>query len=263
MNDKFKSLLRSGWVVPIVGAVGFGAGVAVGYFATRRQYNEVQTKIQKLEENTVEFEFKVAEQQAALQWELQQAAEVTKSLKDQGSILLGTLQELRVVREEEGVQLATQHHPSAVRSPEPEEDPQDEGGAVYSIFRDADDAWDYKIELQNRDPSKPYVLHVDEFVADEKEWDSQSTLTWYEGDSILTDSQDTPIYDPVALIGPLRFGHGSLDPNVFYVRNEKLQAEYEIIRDLGSYTEIVLGQEMERRDRREIKHMNVRKFRGD
>jgi hypothetical protein len=262
MNDKFKSLLRSGWAVPVVGAVGFGAGVVVGYLGTRRQYNQIEAKIAKLEEDTVGFEFRMAEKEGEFNAQLQQAAHVTRELKEQGQELLQSLVQLRVVREEEGVQLSTQHHPSAIRAPEPEE-PQDEGGAVYSIFRDADDAWDYKIELQNRDPSKPYVLHVDEFVADEKEWDSQSTLTWYEGDSILTDSQDTPIYDPVALIGPLRFGHGSLDPNVFYVRNEKLQAEYEIIRDLGSYTEIVLGQEMERRDRREIKHMNVRKFRGD
>jgi len=260
MNEQFKSLVRRHWAVPVVGAIGFGAGVAVGYLLTRKQYNEIEEKIEKLESNQLEFDFKAAEHEAKLQWELQQAAKVTKDLREQGDVLLGTLQQLHVVREEEGVQLATEHHPSAIRNP-PEE--QDTGGTVTGIFDSAGDEWDYKTELQVRDPSKPYVIHVDEYVADEKGWDSQSTLTWYEGDEILADSGDTPVYDPAALIGPLMWGHGSLDPNVFYVRNEKMQAEYEIIRDYGSYQEIVLGQQMERQERREIKHGNVRKFRRD
>jgi hypothetical protein len=48
------------------------------------------------------------------------------------------------------------------------------------------------------------------------------------------------------LLEVLVFGHGSGDPNVVYIRNEKLQAEYEVLRDPGSYEIEVLGGHVER-----------------
>lgn len=103
-----------------------------------------------------------------------------------------------------------------------------------------DDEWDYDLERQNRHAEEPYILHKDEFDAEEFDFD-QVTVTWYETDEILTDDKDVPIYNPHTVVGELRFGHGSGDNNVLYVRNERLKAEYEVLREPGSYEVIVLG----------------------
>jgi hypothetical protein len=139
---------------------------------------------------------------------------------------------------------------------------EDIGKAVATnIFTNDGDEWDYKTELEKRDKSDPYVIHVDEFVADEMGWDSQSTLTWYEKDQILTDSHDKPVYNHAELVGELRFGHGSNDANVVYIRNERLQCEYEVLRDEGSYEEIVLGEQMEHQTQaEELRHSRQLRF---
>ena len=38
-----------------------------------------------------------------------------------------------------------------------------------------------------------------------------------------------------------RFGHGCDDPNVVFIRNEKLATDFEVLRHNGSYAEEVLG----------------------
>lgn len=134
-----------------------------------------------------------------------------------------------------------------------------------NIFDDANDNWDYELERSSRTKENPYVIHADEFNADEFGWSSQTTLTWYEGDQILTDSNDVPIYNPHTVVGELRWGHGSGDPNVVYIRNERLQAEYEVLRDEGSYEIIVLGGIIEEEyDKTDLKHSkHPLKFRED
>lgn len=111
----------------------------------------------------------------------------------------------------------------------------------HNIFDAANDGWDYEFERSTRTKEVPYIIHADEFSGDEMGYESQTTLTWYEGDHILTDSNDVPIYNPHTVVGELRFGHGSGDPSVVYIRNERLEAEYEVLLDPGSYEVIVLG----------------------
>lgn len=136
-----------------------------------------------------------------------------------------------------------------------------------NVFAQNDDGWNYDEEAKNRNVRAPYVLHKDEFFAEEKEDDnySQLSLTYYAGDNILVDEQDSPIYNYEQVIGPLKFGHGSGDPNVFYVRNDKLRAEYEICSDPGLYSVDVLGLEIENNQRvQDLKHSNSPlKFRSD
>jgi len=131
----------------------------------------------------------------------------------------------------------------------------------YNVFeRDYGD-WDYDVELATRTIEKPYILHRDEFWGEEMQYD-QSTLTYYVDDDILTseeDNQPIPRYETVT--GPLRFGHGSGDPNIVYVRNDNHSAEYEVVRFEGSYTQEVLGLAAEdESEKSDLKH-SVRKFR--
>jgi hypothetical protein len=60
----------------------------------------------------------------------------------------------------------------------------------------------------------------------------------------LTDEVDTIVPDVDATVGVenmLRFGHGSGDPNVVYIRNPKLEADFEVTRSAGKYAKEVLG----------------------
>ena len=116
-----------------------------------------------------------------------------------------------------------------------------------NVFAGSDDDWDYETEVKSRSSSAPYVLHKDEFYADELNY-SQISLTYYAGDDILVDEEDAPIYNHNQVVGPMLFGHGADQTNVFYVRSDKRRAEYEIIRDPGMYSVEILGLSLEKRE---------------
>lgn len=126
-------------------------------------------------------------------------------------------------------------------------------------FTNAEDVWDYKEEVLKRSPDHPYIIHKDEFWSEESGY-TQSTLTYYNGDDILCNEDDSPIYNYVQVVGELRFGHGSGDPNVVHVRNDKRKDEYEIVFDPGFYSVEVLGLEIEPNERKGLKHGIDRKF---
>lgn len=132
-----------------------------------------------------------------------------------------------------------------------------------NVFAGDDSDWNYEEEVAQRSEDEPYVLHRDEFFEEEKGY-AQITVTYYAGDEILTDDNDSPIYNHHDVIGDLRFGHGSNDPKVFYVRNDKRHAEYEVVYDPGLYSVEVLGHEIEDNARvEELRHSRVPKFRMD
>lgn len=133
-----------------------------------------------------------------------------------------------------------------------------------NIFAGSDDDWDHDEETKNRSEENPYILHKDEFYDDEKDY-TQLTLTYYAGDNMMVDDQDQLIFNHETVTGPMRFGHGSGDTKVFYVRNDKLKAEYEIVRHEGTYSEEILGHDVEDGARvQDLKHeRSLGKFRRD
>ncbi|HEX4503414.1 MAG TPA: hypothetical protein VH187_20005, partial [Scandinavium sp.] len=87
----------------------------------------------------------------------------------------------------------------------------------------------------------PYIIHIDEFRENPLSHD-QTTYTYYEMDDVLSDSRDTTVddMDRVIGLGNLgKWGHGSQDPNVVYIRNEELGMDIEVVRDRGSYFETI------------------------
>lgn len=117
-----------------------------------------------------------------------------------------------------------------------------------NIFAHAeDDEWNYDEEIKKRSPLAPYVLHRDEFFGEEMAFENymQCQWTYYAGDDTLVDDDEKPVYNYEMVVGDLRWGHGSGDPNVVYVRNMTRNQEYEITRDPGHYRVEVLGLEME------------------
>jgi hypothetical protein len=97
----------------------------------------------------------------------------------------------------------------------------------------------------DRDAGKPYVISMDEFMANESGL-SQNTLTYYETDDTLVDERDHPMAAPNDVIGSnfrVEFGVKSSDANTVHIRNEKLGLEFEVVRSYGSYKREVLGEE--------------------
>lgn len=107
-----------------------------------------------------------------------------------------------------------------------------------------DEAWDYEEELKKRSKDAPYIIHVDEFRENTPEHD-QVTYTYYEMDDVFANVRDEPLeedYDKtIGLENIQHWGHGSEDPNIVFVRNERLTLDFEIIRDRGSYHDQVSG----------------------
>lgn len=133
---------------------------------------------------------------------------------------------------------------------------------VFEVHTDPRD-WDLHEELSTRDTTKPYVISFEEFNENE-EGHEQATLAYFAGDDTIVDQKDQPIDNTEYFVGDdnlLRFGHGSNDRNVVYVRNERLSMDFEIIRTGGSYSKDVLGLDAEPTIRHSQSRKS-RKFRG-
>lgn len=126
-----------------------------------------------------------------------------------------------------------------------------------NIFLKKDD-FDYQEALEERlenGGEHPYVISHVEFMENDPEHEQES-VTYFEGDDIVCDEKDESL-EPAYTVGEdnlTKFGYGSNDNNVVYVRNEKLGIDYEILRSRGKYTREVLGviddEELSHSDRR-------------
>lgn len=126
-----------------------------------------------------------------------------------------------------------------------EEDPPAEVIRPLVKFSDEDD-WDYDEEIQYREQNEngPYVIHYDEYINNEMNF-SQDTLTFFSGDDIVCDTRDIPMYGHHETLGELKFGHGSNDANIVYIRNVKMRQEWEVLFDSRKYEDVVSGLRME------------------
>lgn len=100
-----------------------------------------------------------------------------------------------------------------------------------------------QVEPQEFDPTIPYTITYEEYYEDFKGHDKK-TITYYEGDDTLTDERDRPIDDIERVIGRESlnyFGVRSKDKNIVHVRNERLEIDYEIVKDERDYLEVVVG----------------------
>jgi hypothetical protein len=99
--------------------------------------------------------------------------------------------------------------------------------------------------ILEEDPNsnKPHVISLINYV-DPSSNNEKVSLTYYEGDDTLCDQQETIIPNCEELLGDdglLSFGIASDDPDVVYIRNNKMGTDYEVARVPGLYSEIVAG----------------------
>lgn len=95
----------------------------------------------------------------------------------------------------------------------------------------------------DRDDTVPHLISNDEF-ADEEPIYQKLTLTWYAGDRTLVDDQEQPIPNTGYILGDVKytqFGGVSEDDRIMYVRNPRLETDFEVLLHDGGYGEIVLN----------------------
>lgn len=130
----------------------------------------------------------------------------------------------------------------AIESDEVDEEIEPE---VHNIFENTQEIqWDAQKERQRRSPLAPYVIHRDERY--EFEHYDEVTFTYYDEDDVLANEREEAVAgdDRERLIGEAnleKFGYGSGDPNVVYIRNDQLEMVFEVLRSPNSYTEEVHG----------------------
>lgn len=103
--------------------------------------------------------------------------------------------------------------------------------------------WDYDEELLHRTPEAPYVIHQNEYNHSNPNY-SKAVYTYWSVDDVVTDSEDDhPISHADMVVGltNLKFGHGSDDENVVYIRNDRLETDIQIVQVNRSYEEEKLG----------------------
>lgn len=228
-------------LVPVIAA---GAGAAVGFVAgyyvsqRRNPIEVIHVDISKKEHKDVEEVEEAPKNPIVVEKLVIDADEFESQIKAQKDLK----QEIEEIREKDREILSR---------------------PTNNVFTmDVDEVWDYEAELAGRKPDGPYVIHKDEFMENEFEY-SQETLTFYEGDEIMADQTDAPLWGWFDMMGTLKFGHGSEDPNVVYIRNDALHFEWEILRHTGRFEVEVGGMTIEEEySKQDLKHSNTpRKFR--
>lgn len=99
----------------------------------------------------------------------------------------------------------------------------------------------YEDEVKKRSPLLPYVITDEEFNEGHPAHE-QFSLTYYEGDKVLADDRDEPVEDIEGAVGRenlLKFGHGSNDSRIVYVRNEKRRIDFEIAQHDGAFADVI------------------------
>lgn len=128
------------------------------------------------------------------------------------------------------------------------EDEEDDTQELRSVFDtpqpDASELVEVDGPVEIRDTSKPYIISIEDFHDDDDM--TKISIVYYEDDDTLVDEREQVIPDIESVVGRKnlnRFGHKSQDENILYVRNEKLGGgtDFEIARNDGSYSHLVLG----------------------
>lgn len=256
MNDKIEEIITNPLFIPIAtGVAGFASGLGLGFFLGKRQ-KEVLTEEEVHEVAVVDFG--VPEEEEVEVTPIAPPIPVVIDevvAKEKGFVKIDSLADLRtdmvsdeVVDVEEVLEVVEE------TTDETEEE-----------VPEADDGipWDWDKELTERLSTAPYILHLEEWTAQELGF-SQRALTFYHQDKILVDEDSAPIYNHSNVVGELKFGHGSGQDDVVYIRNHEYKAEYEITRLDQSFAMEIHGLEAEQNARiKDLRHGKVMKFRDN
>jgi multidrug efflux pump subunit AcrA (membrane-fusion protein) len=115
---------------------------------------------------------------------------------------------------------------------------------VRNIF---DHEQEPEVEVKAKpDKTRPYLIPEEEYMEDDEvSGYSKLTITYWEEDDTLCDEREAIIPDIEGTVGAINLHSfdesGSKAKDVIYVRNDRLKADYEIVRVKQSYSKVVLG----------------------
>lgn len=99
-----------------------------------------------------------------------------------------------------------------------------------------------KIMKEKEEEDEEDMDYRPEVIAPEESWEQDYptiSLTYYEGDGVLTDDRNRPIKNVDELVGDDFASHfGEYEDDSVFIRNDKTKAYYEILRDYGSFSEL-------------------------
>lgn len=241
MNDRVQTIVKHPAFAPAIsGVVSLGVGLAVGYLLGRRR----EAERYELPEDVIDVSKLRAERERKETY-----GDGTAIEDDDPKITEEVKRAMMQVDENITITIA------------PAEDEPNEPVRRTIFAQDSSD-WNMANELVSRYAGMPYVLHHDEFYEENEDFDyPQYTYTWFEGDEIMVDQEDEIVPNWEEIVGPLKFGHGAKDPNVFHIRNEKRKIEVEIVRSTDYYARAIQGLEIEEELERELKHSAIPKMR--
>lgn len=123
-----------------------------------------------------------------------------------------------------------------------DDDSEDEEVVTMNVFSNQEPSDEDILDKSGRKSGRPYIISHDEFFDGELDY-MQNSLTYFEGDDVLTDERDQPIHHMNKIVGEtnIQFGKASQDPNIVYIRNDELEVDFEVCRSTGKFTEEVLG----------------------
>ena len=115
----------------------------------------------------------------------------------------------------------------------------DEAADNFDDYKNIAKKYDTKNnENEEEEKMKPYVITPEEFDTND-EYDTIS-LTYYEGDGVLADDCDEAMDDDEIerTVGYEALNHfGEYEDDSVFVRNEELKTDYEILLDVGSFSD--------------------------
>lgn len=222
-------------------AVGLGVGAAVGfYFGYKFNREKIQAEVYKEAEAEIDILRTVY-----LEKTLNTVVEINENDENDGEALQGTVPTKKPpvdkVVENLGYNVKVPYRERPLPAPVPILDDLPEKPVGTSKSMNA--GWNYERELANRSPEAPYVIHLNEFNHSNPNYD-KVVYTYYADDDYLIDtSTDRPVHNGDVIVGVdnLKFGHGSDDSEVVYVRNDIQEMDMEIHRLNKSYEEEELG----------------------
>ena len=230
----------------LVGVAGLVAGGVGGYFFAKKKLESFYEDLASMEiEQAKEFYagiYKTDSDGAALspmevlksRHGSEAAAEALRGYQGQqaSEVALDEQDEAQVRRLEERRRHEVEETPDAVVETVTES---------RNVFVDPD--FDLVEEKKYRTKDKPYIITHDEYFEAEKDYETVS-LTYFDVDDTLVNERDEPIREVEEMVGEdhlFFFGRASKDKNIVYVRNDRLETDFEIVKANASYVESVLG----------------------
>lgn len=229
-NEKLKITIALGTGLLVGGLIGY----AIAEKHVRKQAEDEIADARRVFNRLREAAVEEAQEQARKDW--------SGPDDDEGDVEEDDAPDITVADLHEAARTLSYAPPNGPR-PDPRPDVESvireiEDKEVKSVYDPRKDPTQY-----HRDPNYPYVISEDEFMQDEQDY-SKITVTYYDKDSSLVDDREQYIPNTDSIVGESNmelFGIGTDSPDIVYVRNDRLESDFEVIRKHANYSIDVLG----------------------